>query len=80
MLSRTAASIRWTSVDGKHDVKEIKRELDTLHGVTSVSVNADTDLVCVDYDSSGASYDMIEHKLNQLGFEISADASHIRTR
>lgn len=68
------------SVHGKHDVKELKRELDTLHGVSSVSVNAEKNLVAVDYDSSGTSYDAIEHKLNEIGYEIAADASAIASR
>ena len=68
------------SVDGKHDMKRIKRELDRLHGVTSVSVGLRHNLVCVDYDSSGASYDRIEHCLNGMGYEIAADASDIHTR
>lgn len=67
-------------VGGKHDLKEIKRGLDQLHGVTSVSVNPAHNLVAVDYDSSSTSYDAIEHQLNRLGFEIAADASNINTR
>lgn len=69
-----------TSVNGRHDIKEIKKELDCLHGVTSVSVNQKNDLVCVDYDSSGVSYDKIENSLNKLGYQIAADASNIHTR
>mgnify|MGYP000031381192 FL=1 len=67
-------------VSGKHDLKEIKRGLDRLHGVTSVSVNPSHNLVAVDYDSSGTSYDAIEHQLNTLGYEVAADASNINTR
>lgn len=65
---------------GKHNLKEIKQKLDTLHGVSSVSVNSEHHLVCVDYDSSGASYDRIENCLNRMGYEIAADASRIHTR
>ena len=67
-------------VSGKHDLMEIKRGLDQLHGVTSVSVNPSHNLVAVDYDSSGTSYDAIEHQLNKLGYEVAADASNINTR
>lgn len=69
-----------SSIYGKRDLKEIKQTLDALHGVTSVSVNTAHDLVSVDYDSSGTSYDEIEHCLNTMGFEIAADASTIHTR
>ena len=67
-------------VNGKHDLKEIKRGLDQLHGVTSVSVNLAHNLLAVDYDSSGTSYDQIEHRLNALGYEVAADTSRINTR
>lgn len=79
-MSNESAYFIVQSVRGKHGISEIKKELDTLHGVSSVSVNADKRLVAVDYDSSGTSYDEIEHKLNEIGFEIAADASQIGTR
>ena len=63
-----------------HDIKEVKKELDTLHGVTSVTVDSMHNLVSVDYDSSGVSYDEIENRLNKMGFEIAADASTISTQ
>ena len=68
------------SIDGKHDLKDIKQSLDRLHGVTSVSVNTAHNLVAVDYNSAGTSYDQIENRLNKLGFQIAADASDIHTQ
>lgn len=68
------------NVYNKHNVKQVKKEIDSLHGVTSVTVNPEHNLVCVDYDSSGTSYDQIENKLNKMGFEIAADTSKINTR
>lgn len=68
------------NIGGKHECKDIKQKLDTLHGVSSVSVNTEHHLVAVDYDSSGVSYDGIEHCLNKMGFEIAADASLINSR
>lgn len=79
-MANETANFIVESIDNKHDVKEIKRELDSLHGVTSVSVTPEHNLVCVDYDSSGTSYDEIENRLNKMGFEIAADASAINTR
>ncbi|MBC8569395.1 heavy-metal-associated domain-containing protein [Zongyangia hominis] len=67
-------------VDDKHDLKDVKRGLDQLHGVTSVSVDLDSHLVAIDYDSSGTSYDGIEHRLNKMGYQIAADASDIYSR
>lgn len=79
-MSNESAYFIVQSIHGRHGIGEIKRELDTLHGVSAVSVNAEKNLVAVDYDSSGTSYDAIEHKLNAMGFEIAADASNIGTR
>lgn len=79
-MANETANLIVENVSGKHDVKEIKRELDAIHGVTSVSVNEQRNLVCVDYDSSGASYDEIEHCLNTMGFSVAADASEIQSR
>lgn len=78
-MARESAYFIINNVDGKHDVGQIKQQLDTLHGVTSVSFSPKRQIVAVDYDSSGTSYDKIEHCINRLGFEIAADASDIRT-
>ena len=66
------ASIYYTlnDPDGKYDIKEIKRELDTLHGVLSVSVNDYTNHVAVDFDTSGVNHDSISKKLEKIGYEI----------
>lgn len=68
------------NVDSKHNLKDVKSGLDSLPGVSSVSVNIDSHLVSIDYDSSGVSYDKIENCLNKMGYQIAADASDIRTR
>lgn len=66
------ASIYFTvdNVNGKHDIKEIKRELDTLPGVISVSVNDRAETIAVDFDTTGVKSDRIEKKLKTLGYEI----------
>lgn len=66
--------------NGRHDRNELKKQLDRLSGVSSVSVNTENHLVAVDYDSSRVSYDQIENYINHMGFEIAADASLINTR
>lgn len=55
-MAKESAYFIAKSIQGNHDVSAIKKKLDTLHGVTSVSVNSVHDLVCVDYDSSGVTY------------------------
>lgn len=54
----------------KHDTKEIKRALDTLPGVTAVSVNENVGHITVDYDNSAVNLDRISKKLSQLGISF----------
>lgn len=79
-MSQESAYFIAENVSGRHGFVEIKRQLDALHGVQSVSLNAQNHLVAVHYDSAGISYDKIEHCLNSLGYQIAADASRITTR
>ena len=51
-----------------HAVKQLKRELDTLPGVTSVSVSGGR--LAVDYDSTGVRREDIRQKVQSLGFGI----------
>ena len=51
-----------------HAVKQLKRELDTLPGVTSVSVSGSR--LAVDYDPSGVRREDIQKKVQSLGFGI----------
>ena len=80
MMSKESAYFIVEGINGKHDLKKVKNTLDQLHGVSSVSVNPQHHLVAVDYDSSGTSYDQIEHSLNKIGHQVAADASNIMTR
>lgn len=52
---------------GPHEIKLLKRELDTLPGVTSVSVS-DGGCLAVDYDTSGVRQEQIRQKVQELGF------------
>lgn len=79
-MSKESAYFIAKSVTSRQDTAKIKKQLDKLHGVMSVSVNAENNLVAVDYDSAGLSYDKIENCLNKMGYEIAADASNIQTR
>ena len=59
-MSKVSIYFTLGNVDGKHDVKDIKKTLDTLPGVESVSVNAETGSVAVDYDTTGVLSDRQE--------------------
>lgn len=66
------ASIYFTvdDVNGKHDVKELKRELDTFQGVISVSVNDKTESIAVDFDTTGVQQEQLKKRIEKLGYEI----------
>lgn len=56
------------SVDGCHDVKNLKKELDALPGILSVSVNAEDNSVSVDYNTNDISRETISQHLSELGY------------
>lgn len=53
----------------RNDVKLLKRELDTLPGVTSVSVSSGGQLA-VDYDATGVRQADILEKIQALGYRV----------
>ena len=69
-MSKASAYFTLRSVDGKHDVKEIKKMLNTLPGVSSVSVNEETNHASVDFDTTGIQIDRIKKQLEKSGYEI----------
>ena len=70
-MTMTKASTCFTvdGISGKHDVKEIKRELDTLLGVISVTVNNNS-RVSVDFDTTGVQTDRIRKQLTDMGYQV----------
>lgn len=60
----------------RHDVKLLKRELDTLPGVTSVSVSSGGQLA-VDYDATGVRQADILEKIQALGYHVRQELSLI---
>ena len=66
------ASIYFTlgKIDDKHDSKAIKRELDTLPGVISVSVNDSSHRVTVDFDTSRVKSGRIVKQVETMGYPI----------
>lgn len=73
-MKRASAYFTLDSIDGKHDIKTLKKELDTIRGVISVSVSDTNDSVSVDFDTTGAKYEQIEKKIDKLGYSIKASA------
>ena len=72
-MTMTKASACFTvgGISGKHDVKDIKRGLDTLPGVSSVSVSNDG-RIAVDFDTTGRQRDRIEKQLADMGYQVLA--------
>ena len=75
VMTKQSAYYHVKNLSGEHDVKNIKRGLDELPGVFSVSVNQENARVAVDFDNTGVSTDQLEAKLHKLGLQIVADSS-----
>ena len=69
-MSKASIYFSVTNSVGRHEMKELKRELDALHGVLSVSVNNRTKDIAVDYDTSGVNQEQIRTQLEILGYDI----------
>ena len=68
-MTRANACFTVGGISGKHDVKEIKRELDTLPGILSVTVSNDS-RVSVDFDTTGVQTGRIEKQLTDMGYQV----------
>lgn len=72
-MPKESAYFLVNSIDNKQQIKKIKKDIDTLPGVLSVSVNEQNGRIAVDYDNTGATRRQIKNKINDLGFEISEE-------
>ena len=68
-MTKASACFTVGGISGKHDVKDIKRGLDTLPGVSSVSVSNDG-RIAVDFDTTGTQCDRIEKQLADMGYQV----------
>ena len=68
-MTKASACFTVGGISGKHDVKDIKRGLDTLPGVSSVSVSNDG-RIAVDFDTTGTQRDRIEKQLADMGYQV----------
>ena len=69
-MSQASAYFTLGDLDDQHDKKAIKRELDTLPGVRSVSVSDGSNRVAVDFDTTAVQSDQIRKRLEKMGYEI----------
>lgn len=68
-MSKASVYFTLDGLDQKQDGEAIKRELDTLPGVLSVSVSG-ANRVAVDYDTTGVQSGRIEKQLEKMGYLI----------
>lgn len=78
-MSKASVYFTLGDIDNKHDEKAIKRELDTLPGVLSVSVSDGSGRVAVDYDTTGVQAGRIEKQLEKLGYQVLDSQTDERT-
>lgn len=69
-MSKESAYYILNNVNGKHDVKELKKEIDTLPGIMSVSFSDKKHSLAVDFDNSGVNGVQIEEIVKKLGYDI----------
>lgn len=69
-MSKASVYFTLGGLEDKHDTKAIKRELDTLPGVHSVSISDNSHRVAVDFDTTGVQPDRIRKQLETMGYQI----------
>ncbi|MGI5985942.1 MAG: heavy-metal-associated domain-containing protein [Clostridiales bacterium] len=69
-MSIVSAYFKVENINGKHGTQELKRELDMLQGVTSVSVNDKAENITVDFDTTGVKKEQLKTKIEELGYSI----------
>jgi copper chaperone CopZ len=62
------------NLKGSHDAGLLKKKLDELPGVTSVSINESLSRLAVDYDSTGVKPEKIANRIRELGYEAIGDS------
>jgi len=69
-MSKTSVYFTVGNLHGKHQISQLKRELDAFHGVISVSVNDQSEEIAVDFDTTGVKQEQIRKKIEELGYNI----------
>ena len=68
-MAHLSTYISLEAAQDRHDIKQLKRALDTLPGVTSVSIS-DNGCLAVDNDSTGVRQEQIRQKVLDLGYQV----------
>lgn len=77
-MSKQSAYFRVPDLGGDRGGKTLKKNLDSIPGVISVSVTTQSNKVAVDYDSTGTNSEKIKEQIEDSGFEVQliADVDH----
>lgn len=77
-MSKQSAYFRVPDLGGDRGGHKLKKDLDSIPGVISVSVTTQTNKVAVDYDSTGTNSQKIKKQIQDSGFEaqLIADVEH----
>lgn len=77
-MSKQSAYFRVPDLGGDRGGQKLKKDIDSIPGVISVSVTAQSNKVAVDYDSTGTNSKQIKEKIEDSGFEaqLIADVDH----
>ena len=79
-MSKASAYFTLSGMNDKHDIKDIKRELDALQGVLSVSVSSGSNRVAVDFDTTGVQAERIVNRLEEMGYKIVDSVTNDNTK
>jgi copper chaperone CopZ len=69
-MSKASVYFTISNLEDKHDIKELKRELDAFSGVISVSESDGKKQIAVDFDTTGIKPEQLERKIQKLGYNI----------
>ncbi len=79
LMSKQSAYFRIPELSESHDPKDLKKSIDGIRGVISVSVNSSTNKVAVDYDSTGTSCHGIKERIEKAGYSAQLIANEDHT-
>ena len=70
-MSKASAYFIVNDIPGRKDIKKIKKDLDKLDGVISVSMNTVKNSVAVDFDTTGIRKNQLFERLEDMGYDVS---------
>ena len=72
-MAKASAYFDLEGPQDKHEAARIKKQIDSIPGVISVSVNARSGRVAVDYDTTGTGPEQIRSQLSGCGCRIASE-------